>query len=191
MKMLIFLAIGGCQIVSGIISAAAQESAPAEIIRHISPDKKFAMRILCDSEPEDRENIDANSVRSVDIVSLPQKEVVSQLPFGGYDGFELVWASDSKWCAFYSLTGTRAGETSVFRLQGDKFVMLETERMSVDVKGDTRNQYVEPVRWVKPGTLLLKQFTIFRGGGDSTIQFTVRFDDDGKFHVISKKKLRS
>jgi hypothetical protein len=42
---------------------------------------------------------------------------------------------------------------------------------------------------LKPGTLILKQFTIFRGGsGDSTIQFTVRFDDSGKFHVISKKK---
>jgi hypothetical protein len=33
---------------------------------------------------------------------------------------------------------------------------------------------------------------IFRGGaGDSTIQFTVKFDDQGKFKVISKKKVKS
>ena len=86
------------------------------------------------------------------------------------------------------MSGPRVGDTSVYRLQGDKFVMLEAEQMSVEVKGDARNQYIEPVRWLKPGTLVLKQFTIFRGGGDSTVQFTVRFDDSGKFHVISQKK---
>jgi hypothetical protein len=44
---------------------------------------------------------------------------------------------------------------------------------------------------VKPGTLLLEQYDIFRGGNgdDATFQFTVRFEQDGKFHVISKKKV--
>jgi hypothetical protein len=64
--------------------------------------------------------------------------------------------------------------------------------MSVDVKGNARNQYIRPTRWVKPGTLLLQQQTIFRGdAGESMIQFTVRFDESGKFHIISKKKLPS
>lgn len=172
-----------------MIAAATEESAPTEIIRHVSPDKKFAMRILCHSKPEDPENIDADTVKALEIVSLPGKEVVGSLPFGGYDGFNLVWASDSKWCAFYSMSGTREGETTVHHLQGGKFALLETADMSVPVKGDTRNQYVEPVRWPKPGTLVLKQFTIFRGGNSSsTIEFTVRFDDSGKFHMICKKK---
>ena len=188
MKRAASLAIVGCLIFVGTFSAAAEESPPTEVIRHISPDKKFAMRILCHSAPEDPENIDADSVKAVDLVSLPGKEVVGSLPFGGYDGFKLVWARDSKWCAFYSMSGTRSGETSVHRLQGDKFVSLDAAEMSVDVKGDVRNQYVEPVRWLKPGTLVLKQFTIFRGGNSSsTIEFTVRFDESGKFRVISKR----
>ncbi|PYJ09727.1 MAG: hypothetical protein DMF06_08965 [Verrucomicrobia bacterium] len=166
----------------------AEESANWEKITALSPDKKFAMRIVCDSKPDDPEKIDAGSVKAVQIVSLPGKEVVSSLSAGEYDGFRLIWSSDSKWCAFYSMSGPRVGDTSVYRLQGDKFVMLEAEQMSVEVKGDARNQYIEPVRWLKPGTLVLKQFTIFRGGGDSTVQFTVRFDDSGKFHVISQKK---
>jgi hypothetical protein len=167
----------------------AEESANWEKITAFSPDKKFAMRIVCDSKPDDPENIDSGSVKTLEIVSMPAKEVVGSLSAGGYDGFRLLWSSDSKWCAFYSMSGPRVGDTAVYRLKDDKFVQLETEQLGVEVKGDTRNQYVEPVRWSKPGTLVLKQFTIFRGGaGDSTIQFTVRFDDTGKFHVISKKK---
>ena len=168
--------------------ARAEESAKWEKISAISPDKKFAMRIVCDSKPEDPENIDAASVNLLEIVSMPGKEIVGTLSGGGYGSFRLIWSSDSKWCAFYSMSGPRVGDTSVYRLQGEKFAMLEAEQLSVEVKGDTRNQYVEPVRWLKPGTLVVKQFTIFRGGGDSTVQFTIRFDDSGKFHVISQKK---
>jgi hypothetical protein len=86
------------------------------------------------------------------------------------------------------MSGSRVGDTIVYRLQGDKFVMLDPGQISVPVKGDARNQYIEPVRWLKPGTLVLKQHTIFRAGGDSNIQFTVRFDNNGKFQVIGKKK---
>jgi hypothetical protein len=147
------------------------------------------MRIVCESEPVDPENIEASSVKTIELVRLPGKEVVGSLSAGEYDGFRLIWSSDSKWCAFYSMSGPRVGDTSVYRWQGDKFVQLETDEMSVPVKGDARNQYIEPVRWSQPGMLVLKQYTIFRGGaGDSTIQFTARFDDKGKFHVVSKKK---
>jgi hypothetical protein len=171
----------------------AQEPAKFEKIRDTSPDKKFAVRVVCDSEPEDPENIDPGSIRAIDIVSLPAKEVVGTLAAELiYDGFKVVWSSDSKWCAFYSMSGTRVGDTNVYHLEDNKFVMLNTDGMSVDVKGDTRNQYIRPIRWLKPGTLLLKQQTIFRGdAGESMIQFTVRFGEDGKFRIVSKKKVSS
>jgi hypothetical protein len=160
-----------------------------EKISSPSPDKKFAMRIVCENEPAEPENIDSSEVKALEIVAMPGKEVVGTLTPGDYKGFHLIWASDSKWFAYYSLSGPRVGDTYVYRLEAGKFVLLNTDELSVPVKGDARNQYIEPVRWSKPGTLVLKQYTIFRGdAGDSTIQFTVRFDDSGKFHVISKKK---
>jgi hypothetical protein len=85
-------------------------------------------------------------------------------------------------------------DTYVYHRSGDDLTRLETEELQVDVKGDVRNQYVQPIRWIKPGVLLLEQFVIFRGGDgkDATYQFTVRFDEKtGKFRVISKKKLPS
>ncbi len=163
-----------------------EQSGDWEKMTAVSPDKKFAMRIVCDGEPGDPEKIDASLIKTIELVRLPGKEVVGSLSAG--EGFRLIWSGDSKWCAFYSRSGPRVGETSVYRLRGDKFVPLETDQISVPVKGDARNQYIEPIKWSQPGTLVLKQYTIFRGdAGDSTIQFTVRFDDSGKFHVISKK----
>jgi len=86
--------------------------------------------------------------------------------------------------------GQRVTETRVCRGSDDRFEKLKTEYLGVDPGGDVRNDYVTPLRWVKPGTLVLEQFSIFRGGaGDAKIQFTVRFDEHGKFHVISKKKI--
>jgi hypothetical protein len=166
-----------------------EESRNWEKITSPSPDKKFAMRIVCDSEPAEPENIDSSDVKAIEIVAMPGKDVVGSLTPGDYKGFHLVWASDSKWFAYYSMSGPRVGDTYVYRLEAGKFVLLKTDEMSAPVKGDARNQYIEPVRWSKPGMLVLKQYTIFRGdAGDSTIQFTVRFDESGKFHVIGKKK---
>ncbi len=75
-----------------------------------------------------------------------------------------------------------------------EFTQLETESLRVNAKGDVRNEYVNPIRWVKPGVLLLEQFDIFRGGNgeDATYGFTARFDEKtGKFRIISKKKIPS
>jgi hypothetical protein len=188
MKSRLLLSLITCLVLAGR-QGHGEESTDWEKITAVSPDKKFAMRVVCDSKPEDPENIDAASVKVLEIVSMPGKEVVGSLMGGGYGSFRLLWSSDSKWCAFYSMSGPRVGDTTVYHLQAGKFVSLKTDDMSVPAKGDARNQYIEPVRWSKPGTLVLKQYTIFRGGtGDSTIQFTVRFDDSGKFQVISKKK---
>jgi hypothetical protein len=171
----------------------AQESAAFENIRDVSPDGKFALRISCSSEPEDPDNIDSSLVTAVDLVSLPSKKVVVNVSEEGTPP-HLIWSPDSQWVAFPVSEGHRVTETYVYHRSGEEFAKLETESLRVDAKGDVRNEYVSPVRWVKPGVLLLKQFDIFRGGDrqDATYQFTAKFDEKtGKFQVASKKKIPS
>lgn len=187
----------------------AEESEPAEKIRDISPDKKFAMRILYDaeenkqlieSEKADSEKIFSETIKSIELVSLPDKKVVANLllaeELGGgnnYHDVTLIWSNDSKWCAFY-WSFPRTGYTTVYKEHGDKFVELnKPDELMVGVKGDVRNEYIRPIKWVKPAVLLLEQFDIFRGGsGDATYQFTAKFDDKtGKFQITSKKKIPS
>jgi hypothetical protein len=106
----------------------------------------------------------------------------------------LIWAKDSKWFAYPLASGSRVTDTYVYHRSGEEFTQLETENLRVDVKGDVRNEYVNPIRWVKPGVLLLEQYDIFRGGNgeDATYQFSATFDEKtGKFQIISKKKVPS
>jgi hypothetical protein len=109
-----------------------------------------------------------------------------------YDDITLVWSPDSKWCAFY-WNFPRVGYTTAYRQCGDKFVELnKPEDLKVDVKGDVRNEYIRPLRWTKPGVLVLEQLPIFRGGeiDDAKFQFTASFDEKScKVRAISKKKL--
>ena len=89
-----------------IRQAAAQDNESWEKIRDTSPDKKFGMRIKCESEPEDPEHIHSNLITAIDLVSLPSKKVVAQLlPSDDvgttFEDVMLIWSSDSKWCAFY------------------------------------------------------------------------------------------
>ena len=168
----------------------AQESPAFEKIRDVSPDGKFAVRISCSSEPEDPDKIDPDLITAVELVSLPSKNIVVNL---GPDYENLIWSKDSNWFAYALPSGSRVTDTYVYHRSGDDFTRLETG-VQVDVEGDVRNQYVHPIRWVKPGVLLLEQFDIFRGGNgkDATYRFTARFDEKtGKFRIISKKKIPS
>jgi hypothetical protein len=173
----------------------SQESAKFEKIRDTSPDGKFAVRISCSSEPEDPNDIDPNLITAVELVSLPSKKIVMNLPHeeGGFGG--VIWSQDSKWFAFPLSEGHRVTYTHVYHRAGDDFARHETEdEVRVDVKGDVRNEYVTPIRWVKPSVLLLEQFDVFRGGEgkDATYRFTAKFDEKtSKFRVISKKKVPS
>jgi hypothetical protein len=173
----------------------AQESSAFEKIRDVSPDGKFAVRVSCSSEPEDPHDIDSNLITAVDLVSLPSKKVVANI--GQNDGGsapDLIWSWDSEWFAFPLSEGHRVTDTYVYHRSGDDFSRLETEKLRVDAKGDVRNEYVKPVRWVRPGVLLLEQFDIFRGGDseEATYQFTAKFDEKtGKFQISSKKKVPS
>jgi len=187
-------------------SIHAQQSAEAEKIRDISPDGKFAMRILYDGETNkqlvegekaDAEKIFSETIKAIELVTLPAKnKVLELLPSDdvgtNYDNITLVWSLDSNWCAFY-YNQPRVGYTSVCRQQGDKFVeVTKPEDLRVDVKGDVRNEYIQPLRWTKAGVLLLEQLSIFRGGeiDDAKFQLTAGLDPKAsKFKVISKKKL--
>ena len=165
-----------------------------EKIRDISPDGKFAMRISCSSEPADPNNIDSSLISAVKLVSLPSKRAVMNLP-QNYSGSaaDLIWSQDSKWLAFSIYSGPRVGDTYVYHSSGDIFIQLDSQELRVDVAGDVRNEYVNPVRWVKPGVLLLEQNDVFRGDGkDANHRFTASFDDKtGKVRIISNKKVRS
>jgi hypothetical protein len=175
----------------------AQEPPLVEKIRDVSPDGKFAVRILCSSEPENPDNIDPSLITAVELVSLPSKKIVIDgLGDSDTGAPKVTWSQDSKWLAYPVSEGHRVTYTSVYHLSGDDFVPVvgEDEELRVVVKDDVRNEYVNPIRWVKPGVLLLKQYDIFRGGEgkDATYQFTAKFDDKpGKFQIISKKKVPS
>jgi hypothetical protein len=154
------------------------------------------VRISCSSEPGDPDNIERDLITAVELVSLPSKENVVTLLGNseGISGFERsVWSQDSNWFAVSFSSGLRVSETSVYHLSGGKFTNFNTDNLRVDVKGDVRNEYVRPIRWIKPGILSLEQFAILRGGaGDATYQFTAKFDDKtGKFQITSKKKVPS
>ena len=106
----------------------------------------------------------------------------------------MIWSKDSNWFAYPLASGSRVTDTYVYHRSGDDFTQLQTGELQVDVQGDVRNQYVNPVRWVKPGVLLLEQYGIFHGGEgeDATYRFTAKFDDKtGKFQIVSKKKVPS
>jgi hypothetical protein len=175
----------------------AQESAKFEKIRDISPDGKFAIRISWSAEPEDPNDIDPNLITAVELVSLPSKKIVINGLGNGEGGApNVIWSQDSNWLALPVSEGHRVTYTPVYHLSGDDFVPVvgENEELRVDIRGDVRNEYVNPIRWVKPGVLLLEQYDIFRGGEgkDATYRFTVKFDEKtGKFQIISKKKVPS
>jgi hypothetical protein len=172
----------------------AEEIPTAKNIRYFSPDKKLAVRIAYDPSllPENGEEIPPEATRKLELVAMPSEEVMLDFSDeeGGLQG-KVIWSQDSKWFAYALSLGQRVTETRVCHRSGDRFEKLKTEYLGADPGGDVRNEYVTPLRWVKPGTLVLEQFSIFRGGaGDAKIQFAVRFDEHGKFHVVSKRKIQ-
>ena len=75
-------------LIVGTTSIHAQQSAPAEKIRDISPNKKFAMRIsydgemnkqLVEGEKTDPEKIFSETIKAIELVTLPEKNKVLEL----------------------------------------------------------------------------------------------------------------
>ena len=154
-------------------SLLAEEIPTGKKITNFSPDKKFAVRIGYDPSllPESGDEIHAEATRKLEVIAMPGEEVVLDFSEeeGGLKG-KVIWSQDSKWFAYALSLGQRVTETRVCHRSGDRFEKLKTEYLGVDPGGDVRNEYVTPLRWVKPGTLTLEQFSIFRGGaGDARI----------------------
>ena len=203
MRILLFLAaiLLSCAQVLGQTPAS-----DAEKIRDISPDGQFAMRIVYDEESNKEygsgsDEIAKEAIRSVDLVTLPSKKSITNLFTDATDTSigHLIWSEDSKWFAIYGEFG-RTGDTYIYRRSGEEFVSVgDTDKDQLKVTdtkaskhGDLHNQYVRPVRWIKPGVLLFEQTSMFRGGGYETFQFTAGVDPkSGKLRILSKKKLRS
>lgn len=184
------------------LSAIAQEAPPFEDkITSVSPDKKFAMRIRHDKGIEQAEDIDSALIQAIDLVALPSKEVVAPLlpedEIGmNFSGVRLVWSKDSKWCAFY-YHFPRVGYTTVLHLQDGKFTPVgKPEDLMIDPGGDVRNEYIKPLRWAKPGTLVLEQFSIFRAKNDddtsdAKFQLTATYDEkSGVFKITAQKEIK-
>jgi hypothetical protein len=175
--------------------APAQESATFEKIRDTSPDKKFAVRISCGSEPEDAQEIPSEDIKAIELISLPSKRVVAKLlPSDDVDtDFEditLVWSPDSKWCAFY-YSAPRVGYTTVLRQSGAKFKVLNKgAELMAHVEGEVRDEHIRPTKWIKPGVLVLEQLTVLQGDEDVKLELTAGLDPKtGKFKLLSKKKI--
>lgn len=198
MKFPVAVVLTGAALFAGTVFSTEQDSLQ-EKISDTSPDKKFAVRTNYDAAIDDGsgESISNEAIKSVDVISLPEKKVVANLvqdleggDIGGINT-KIVWSPDSKWFAYGESGGHRVTNTNVFHWKGDKFEGLNTEGLTVPAGGDPRNQYITPIKWVKPGTLLLEQFTIFfYGKGESNYQFTARFDQNGKFQVGNRKKVK-
>ena len=187
------------------IPATATDDKPraalAEKIESPSPNGKYALRIMYDearneelsTAPDDKGHVDPNAIHSVAIVSLPGKEIVNDFADvfrSGEGGTKLLWSSDSKWCAVYD-SGPRIGYTSVLHLAGDKFKLAhKPDDLNVPADGDVRNEYIEPIRWVKPGVLELSVQRIYRRDEPSKpiTGFTASFDGKGTWKVLKKKR---
>jgi hypothetical protein len=162
-------------------------------IQSISPDKKFGLQISCSSYPSDEKNIDPSLITAVKLVALPGKAVVMDIP-QSYSGNapDLVWSPDSNWLAFPVASGPRVSDPFVYHRSETGFAAFQTENLRPNIEGDVRNEYVTPIRWLKPGLLLLEYTVIFRGGEDATYGFSAVFDQKAdKFRIITRKKIRS
>jgi hypothetical protein len=166
------------------------QTADFELIRDVSPDKKFAARIMCSSQPENPSQIDPGLIEKAELVALPSKTVVMELPQDYSNNVpKLIWSQDSTWLAYALASGPGVTDTYIYYRSSNDFIEFKADNLQVEVQGDVRNEYVEPIRWMKPGVLLLDQHDIFRGdGGDVTHRFAAAFDKTtGKFRIISKK----
>ena len=191
------------------LPAAEPEEDPkpalTEKISFPSPDGEYALRIMYDAAAHKQMtgedvvedgDVDSDAIHGLAIVSLPDKKIMNDFAditsrsgnvFGGP---QLLWSSDSRWCAFYQHF-PRISHTHVYYLAGDRFKLAhKPDDLDVPSKGAVRNVYIAPVSWVKPGVLELSVERVYRGKepSDDLIGFTASFDGKGKWRVLKKKR---
>jgi hypothetical protein len=187
---------------------SAQESQPAEKIRDRSPDGRFAVRILYDAKTNQKiaaEYQDApagviysEAVHAIEVVTMPNKDVVVKLLgeyAGGFslDNIAIVWSPDSKAFA-YCFDENRVSHVGVEEFRDDKFeVANEPDELMVEVK-DAFTSHARPVRWLKPGVLLLEQRSAFRDEKRPLLRLQLTAAKDkqtGKYKIVSSKRVGS
>ena len=183
-----------------LCASTVQSDEVATKIRFVSPDQKFAMRVLYEDAPPEGDDLQSESIKAIDLVSLPSGRTIAKqlLPKDEiglhFDYLSLVWSADSKWCVFYC-GSDKVAYTTVFRQADGRFVaMNKRDKLTVasGTKEGIRDQTVEPVRWSEPGVLVCKQLTVFFNGTEENYEFSVRFGSKpGKFSIISKEEVSS
>ncbi|HET6406339.1 MAG TPA: hypothetical protein VFG14_00540 [Chthoniobacteraceae bacterium] len=180
---------------------------------HHSPDRKYAIQTVYEAAHELWNSL---FIHRIEMISLPEMKVLAQLlpaseagtRFGSVDvaapvNLPLVWASDSKWCAFYfsypDRGGHSSGHTTVFHEERGKFVATHKPRqLRAGVLRDPLegqlSESVSPVRWIKPGTLFLEQTRHFVSddGSEKELfwQLEAAYDEKRKsMRVVRVKKL--
>jgi hypothetical protein len=203
MKTLTLVLLTWC-VAAGMLAAEDEPKTLAEKIVDISPDGKFGMRLKFDQELNEKmianesnsdpgsHGVHSHTIEEIALVAVATGEVLAKLmpedEFGTFfNGVSLLWSSDSKWFA-YSYAHPRFSYTTVYRRDGEKFRLLaDTQKLLRKHKGDVRNEYLNPEKWIQPGVLQLTQEAVLRGGeGDGySSNFTVAFTLSGKFKVIA------
>jgi hypothetical protein len=135
-----------------------------EVIDCPSPDGKFALR-RADVKSEEG----AGSYKEVGVIERSTHKVVLDLEEIGHpyvSSAKLVWSNDSKRVAFFH-PSRRGGWTVVYFRNGSAFdeVRLPEELPSpkfprkapAEVFDKTVGILIEPIRWLKSGSLLLRQ----------------------------------
>ena len=188
-----------------LFAVAGSAADSAEKIRDTSPNGKFAVCISYDSEANQKlvesnkaapGTVFGDAVQTIDLIALPGKEPVEHLVGERANGFSLddiavVWSPDSRAFALYQAEN-RVSYLTIEELSNGKFVVVsEPDTLSVDVK-EAFTQKVRPVRWLKPGVLLLEETATFRNQRPPvTLQLTGAKDaQTGKYKIISQKRVR-
>ena len=64
------------------------------------------------------------------------------------------------------------------------------EDLRADAVENVRNEYISPVRSLKPGVLVLEQYSMSRGEDDFHVHFTATYDaKNRKFRITGVKKV--
>lgn len=175
-------------------------------LSHHSTDRKYAMQIVHEAGHELWSSL---FIHRIELVTLPEKRVLAQLLPANEIGTNfseeprLLWAPDSKWCAFHftypDRGGNLSGQTLVFRETSGTFgavskaTLLRTNEL--DGKAEVRLcEDVVPVRWGEPGILILKQTSqlVSDSGSEETISWQLKTAYDAKkdaMRLVRVKKL--
>jgi hypothetical protein len=185
---------------AAITLASAPALAGEPIVKDLSPDGRFALRII--------ESKQDGTPPTVEIIERKSGKVAGALATEYFEATHnsLLWSADSKRVAF-ATHGQKEGEVSVlfWNAATSKFedVELPEELPIPDIKfpkndnGSVKNYggTPKPVRWLKSGDLLMSKDSIMmsRDSGATytgTITFTFVFDKarHATIHSVSKTK---